>query len=113
MKTHTLKIQENEKLHTLHTIGLHMIRDTNYYFLMREFTYHTENYNEKLRKHGPCKVDLWMHETEVLSLPPSLQNITPLIYFSFDSRSKKSIQPPYSFIVFALLQTLLSNMLII
>lgn len=48
-----------------------MIRDTNYYFLMREFTYYAENYNEKLRKHAPCKVNLWMRETQVISIPPS------------------------------------------
>lgn len=42
MTARTLKIQENEKLRSLHMIELHIIRDMNYYFLMREFTYYTE-----------------------------------------------------------------------
>lgn len=59
-------------------IELHIIRDMNYYFLMREFTYYTENYTGKFRKHGPYTVNLWMCEPK-FSVPPSLQNITPLI----------------------------------
>lgn len=35
-----------------------MIRDMNYYFLMRKFEYYTENYTEKLKKPGPCKVNI-------------------------------------------------------
>lgn len=68
---------------------------------MRQFTYCTENYDEKLRKHGTCEVSLWMHENKVISINPCLQNMTPLIYFSFDNRSKRnSMLPAYSFIFF-------------
>lgn len=55
-----------------------MIRDTNYYFFTRKFTSYTENYNEKLRKHGPYKMNLWMRETKVISIPPS--KTSPLLY---------------------------------
>lgn len=46
-----------------------MIRDTNCYFLMREFIY-TENYDEKLRKYGSCKVSVWAHENKVIFINP-------------------------------------------
>jgi len=36
---------------------------------MREFTYYTEHYNEKFRKHDPYKVNLWMRETSYLYPP--------------------------------------------
>lgn len=38
---------------------------------MRQFAYYTENCTEKLKKPDPCKVNLWMHKTKIISLPPS------------------------------------------
>lgn len=61
---------------------------------MREFTYYTENYDEKLRKHGSCEVSIWTHENKVISINPCLQNISPFIYFSFDYRSKRNLMLP-------------------
>lgn len=60
------------------------IRNTNFYLLMRKFTYYIENYSEKLKKRGACKVDLWAHENKVISINPCLQDITPFISFSLD-----------------------------
>lgn len=62
-----------------------MIRDTNCYFLMREFICYAENYDEKLRKHGTCKVSIWAVKTKLF--PFMLASRTSFLSYNFHKTS--------------------------